>query len=139
MKTTELRVGNLILDTFSLQSKEVVSLTLDDFQAMNNFKRSGIDNTYRPIPLTKEWLIKFGFENLDYICPETSLVYSDDEFVLSICKYSKIVIQSDFSFGIEDSNRNDCIAFENDYICSVHQLQNLYFALTNKELTYENI
>ena len=69
---------------------------------------------YKPIPLTEEWLLKFGFE-------------SDDEFIfekdIRICKTKQGYVYFDFSVM--------------DPICDVkyvHQLQNLHFALTGEEL-----
>jgi len=56
-----------------------------------------------------------------------------NNYTLKIDKYSTIVIEDDFSFGIE--NEIESVIFDNDVLKSVHRLQNLYFALTQKELT----
>ena len=71
-----------------------------------------------PIELTEEILLKCGFEKRE-----------DGDY--NLFKYSEvdIVICSDFS-----SWKCDGINFSVNYIKYLHQLQNLYFALTNKEL-----
>ena len=70
------------------------------------------------IPLTDEWLVKFGFE--------------ESEFVFSKNMY--------FIKGMQIWKCNDMFLCDKNgiYIKHVHQLQNLYFALTGKELTHEN-
>ncbi len=68
------------------------------------------------IPLTEEWLVKLGFEY--------------DEFADVRFWYKE-----DVSLGAND----DYPYYENSmkivYVKHVHQLQNLYFALTGEELT----
>lgn len=83
----------------------------------------------KPIQLTKEWLVKFGFEydegeiqqgnNLFLQCnARINIVYADgDKNCVSIYQDGKLI---DLAHGI---------------VKYVHQLQNLYFALTGKELT----
>lgn len=72
-----------------------------------------------PIPLTEEWLLRFGFEKdrsgyrLDDI---NSLSFSENYIV---CWHDKVL-------GIKQ-------------IEYVHQLQNLYFTLTGEELTIKDI
>lgn len=64
------------------------------------------------IPLTEEWLLNFGYKFAQghyFILGHSIWVCND----LLICNKNGIIIKY------------------------VHQLQNLFFALTNKELTYE--
>lgn len=71
-----------------------------------------------PITLTEEWLVKFGFEEVKPL--------PNDEHKWST--YSKNGVHIDlpyFEFNLEE------ITIE---IKSVHQLQNLYYALTQTEL-----
>ena len=81
-----------------------------------------------PIPLTEEWLVKFGFElnGEDYIIPN---------FIFEIRK--KLKSHSDVFVLFHDSNDMDEI-MESVEISHIHQLQNLYFALTNEELKIKN-
>lgn len=75
----------------------------------------------RPIPLTEEWLLKFGFEKQENnwkrlcICNDWTYIY-----------WERLV-------GIELSVNKHSVM--QPHIKSVHQLQNLYFALTQEELT----
>ncbi len=66
------------------------------------------------VKLSKEWLIRFGFENKDNFCFELN-------------KHQiRLSVGNPYPYWI-DSN----------YICNisyVHQLQNLFFALTGEEL-----
>jgi len=68
----------------------------------------------QPIPLTEEWLLKFGFDDLG--------TYGYGRGNFHICLH-----ENEFYFSI--NNRKV-------FIKHVHQLQNLYFALTGEELTY---
>jgi hypothetical protein len=77
-----------------------------------------------PIPLTEEWLVKFGFKaendlNLDFRFPNGTrhLITRESD--------------SGWYYGFE------CYLVElpNIELNYVHQLQNLYFALTGEELT----
>ena len=68
-----------------------------------------------PIPLTEEWLLKFGFD-------------------------SKTLIFRNGNFTMTWGNGGDYIDFQTIagsymiHVAHVHQLQNLYFALTGEEL-----
>jgi hypothetical protein len=75
----------------------------------------------KPIPLTEEWLFKFGFQ-IDELERDEYYIYEADHLV---CLYKGINggyqrTINDYDDGIELNN--------------VHQLQNLYFALTGEEL-----
>jgi len=126
MKANELRIGNLVYNGF----KEVITV--------NSIRDAGVSGysieTIKPIPLNEEWLLKFGFEGHDYTCPENGTLFKNDTFTLDIDDYSQLVVQKDFSFGISDLHGEGDVAFSNDILDSVHRLQNLYHALTGKEL-----
>jgi hypothetical protein len=75
-----------------------------------------------PIPLTEEWLVKFGF------------------FVITAGKLIDATLPN-FRFSLHKSgNYIGYLLCENDNVItnleSAHQLQNLYFALTGKELVF---
>lgn len=54
MKVTELRIGNLVYPDASYP--EPITVCAKDFE----------DTTYlKPIPLTEEWLLKFGFKKIN--------------------------------------------------------------------------
>ena len=71
-----------------------------------------------PIPLTEEWLLKFGFENCGYYYNKNDIrIYFVHER-----EFEGFV----FEYGMAESFCK---------IRFVHNLQNLYFALTGEELT----
>lgn len=87
--------------------------------------------SYKPIPLTEEWLVRLGFE-----------LQTDDEDEpdnLDKTFYtngSEMQIETDGGIKILFSGM-DFPEFTN-HIKHVHQLQNLYFALTGRELIIKN-
>ncbi len=116
MKANELRIGNLItIDSLTDGSSNIVVCDTFHLIEMNNT----IKYQYNPIPLTEEWLIKFGF---DY------KIKSD------YCKW--YLWSKETQKGIELYEEDYGYIFNEDVnIKHVHQLQNLYFALTGEELT----
>lgn len=121
MKANELRIGNDIniggstIDTY--QTFKPTKVTINILKAIieeNIDRPDAILSMFQPIPLTEEWLVKLGFKfNSD------SNVYSIDNFFIYTEAYNKIIITY------------DCLMRSVEY---VHQLQNLYFALTGEEL-----
>ncbi len=55
MKANELRIGNWVEIT---QPKKGIYTTVEQSTFSTN-----IENNFKPIPLTEEWLLKFGFTN----------------------------------------------------------------------------
>ena len=104
MKANELRIGNYVKDPYNKTIK-LVSIEKDA-------------SMLRPISLTEEWLLKFGF-NKNILT--TSIRFWITDF--NIREFNK-------SKKIQVSYRNSIY----NHIEYVHQLQNLYFALTGEEL-----
>lgn len=112
MEARELRIGNLVLfEPFKGSGFEIISVQELPFK-----KR----NVVEPIPLTEDWLVKFGFENLYDTRWQN---YSVDLFGDS---------EGYWLLSEERTNWPKPIKY-------VHQLQNLYFALTGKELEINQI
>jgi hypothetical protein len=116
----ELRIGNLVQivkywkDFYDENYFIPKEINLDDLRAINNFK-----DIAKPIPLTEEWLLRFGFirkyvSHTPYILNDISIYPTDANFY-NIVYYKGVKI-------------DDII------LKSVSQLQNLYFSLTNNEL-----
>ena len=118
MKANELRIGNYVYFGKTETKLFCVDLLNIAFEKIKNTK-----SEIQPIPLTEEWLIKFGF-NQDEI-----LNYRyNSEWKLDGKNYDFIYIDiDDKDICINDSWNHRKIKY-------VHQLQNLYFALTGEEL-----
>ena len=120
MKATELRIGNYLHSNitghvFQVFASDIVNINEDLAVA-------------KPIPLTEQWLKDFGFTEVkDKAYHYTLKIPIDGE------NKNEIV-------GIIVNNNIVCCAITNGHwssnnIFHVHQLQNLYFALTGMELT----
>ena len=131
MKANELRIGNWVLDAISNKIERADYLTIKILVDE--------DDVYEHIPLTEEWLLKFGFQIKDQLSIHKTKVYYISGIDVDYCLYFADFRQ-DFGFYIEYTDSpfdKDLgvlypIAFGIKY---VHQLQNLYFALTGEELT----
>jgi hypothetical protein len=113
MTANELRIGNYYL-AFGVELKQVETLTKDKIL---------IDFT--PIQLTEEWLLKFGFTQCEnYLWYEKKIPNLN---IMVSCNLNG-------RFCIE---HKDNIVTIIDCCYNVHNLQNLYFALTGEELTFK--
>lgn len=111
MKASELRIGNYIQNFHS--NCDITQVDVECFTG-NGYYDGEMDG--EGIPLTDEWLVKFGFEILGV------LVKQNDHMRL-LCEYGVYFFQT---------------AIVKTEIKYVHQLQNLYFAVTGDELTIKN-
>lgn len=114
MKASELRIGNYLYN-------DNVVVKIDARSIFDIWDDEGLRN-YKSIPLTEDWLLKFGFK----------CVWSG-QGEGSTFKLSDIYLHShDFvkNFSLVEFQGKDVKIKIN----SVHQLQNLYFALTGQEL-----
>jgi hypothetical protein len=96
MKANELRLNNYVYDN---ESQDVIQIERGEHIEYISL--------YDPIPLTEEWLLKFGLMSIK---TELGLWNNGDAIY--------------FNYGLEKSIQ----------LKYVHQLQNLYFALTGEEL-----
>ncbi len=128
MNATELRIGNLI-DSYH----GIVPITgIKDgiiYHAENKIgaTHGGILTS---IPLTEEWLLKLGFD----ISDDDSGFSENDEGGKKVYR-NKISIINDNGFALRIYIDGDSwYSFNWTKVNFVHQLQNLYFALTSEEL-----
>jgi hypothetical protein len=133
----EMMIANLAndLDLFKEMEKAQHEKTYNQ-SFMSNFptfedyySKTYESNEASLIPITQEWLLKFGFKEFIDFEYKTGMF---DKFPLSIgFSYSmntkKVMI-------IHEGNKVS--HWINKKIEYVHELQNLYFALTGQELTY---
>ena len=113
MKSNELRIGNWVL----VHGKEF-QVTPADISYHHALK-DGHTVQHYPIPLTEEWLIRFGFK-ADF----------NGEYEILPFLYIWKPSSSTKSFSVSP-NSNFPSTLKIQY---VHQLQNLFFALTSEEL-----
>ena len=121
MKAKDLRLGNLIY--WDIPEKEntihtVVGIRNDKPKTIPISLGESIED-YKPIPLTEDWLKKFGFEDL---------YYGDDKFGwikegVNVSKY--------FNFVLMLPNGE---YYDSTKLKWVHDLQNIYHAITGVEL-----
>lgn len=116
MKANELRIGNFVSQLYSFGCDgnkkpewRIWELDLLDIQDVQS--RPEI---YNPIPLTEEWLVRFGFEKRKF-----SYLYGYGNFLYDY----RLKLWTWYGIQLHDY-----------LITYVHQLQNLYFALTGQEL-----
>lgn len=126
MKANELRIGNLVCDIEQKEVDKIVGIEEKRVSVEGStFAYTPIDEIL-PIELTEEWLIKFGFrigrknyslnsgrELHEYACTDYFIIWHNIKKGWCINEFP-------------DSNQY--------YFQYVHQLQNLYFALTGEEL-----
>lgn len=116
MEAKELRIGNCILKNGS-------NYIVDTLFFVDVYDGTAMGFDLQPIPLTEEILLKCGFvrHHEDYY----------NEVILI-----KDVITKDFTCKLYPKELGSAYEIKNSIkIKYLHQLQNLYFALTNEELT----
>jgi hypothetical protein len=110
IKPHELRIGNYLL-------RNGIVVRIDSISISNiEFHRS-VALEYWPVDLTPEWLTRFGFKR-------TQVYENVDEWF-----HNPLNIQTDGEIFMVTR-----IGIYDLELKSVHQLQNLYFALTGQEL-----
>ena len=173
MKINELRVGNWY---HSVKFNTPVKCELSDLYELcvksdGAYNDPPIDEMFKPIPLTEEWLMVFGFEKMQCITfdrqTEWIIEYKSMGLFLGVllddypetnpnCGCVSILLPKNIRIPAipkdlynkekwtdEDKVRAANYTILNKkwrqpivyYIKYVHQLQNLYFALTGKDLS----
>lgn len=134
MKAEELRLDNFInhKEKGLIQIKGIEPHCGDFKLRLENEEWLYLKNC-KPIPLTEEWLVKFGFVGLDFYF-ESNLFsgYQRGNEFPELSFYIGANISDAWEVYIQSSYQE---TIQIKYIKHVHQLQNLYFALTGKELT----
>jgi len=120
MKANELRIANWVQGNteFQIEGSDI---------ALAQIREKTVKTIHwQPIQLTEEWLVRFGFE------PHSGIHFH------SFKNGGYIAIGNDGSCGLYNNlssyNRGTSFNQLKD-VDFVHQLQNLYFALTGEELT----
>lgn len=121
IQANELRIGNLVETPDGFQG---ITEIQTEFFYTKDFKSSWAE--LKPIPLTEEWLERFGFEreegrwtwkkniyNEETTLPTSLQLWSGNDFI-SVCRAGIGAMHCPCEY--------------------VHQLQNLYYSLTGTEL-----
>lgn len=145
IKTTELRIGNLIYDDFNeihivekIESKKFNDWNGSDPSLIVFSKPKDSNNnmyscdTVTGIPLTEEILLNLGFELVND--SGDSKDYSIKGF-----DYYVGIDHEDIRIDFVTKSGCYCVFYDDERFQYVHQLQNLYFALTGKELNTSNL
>jgi hypothetical protein len=112
LSATELRIGNYVYDTLG-------KVNQIDLEAITYIIKEPL-NQVQPIPLTEEWLLKFGFyKNID------TELFEKDGFQIDLSVIKCLFYLPEFGDWYK----------ELEY---VHQLQNLFYCLCGEELTLNN-
>ncbi len=117
MKASELRIGNIV--RYGANNR-----VLDAELFLQLLKYT---TPFDPIPLTEEWLLKFGFDKVGIALTSITIAplnlpctFNLPNTPFSFCQGKLILTTGTGDF---------CVNIE-----YVHQLQNLYFVLTGEEL-----
>lgn len=105
MKASELRINNTVLNNG------------DVFTIQHGYEIDDAIHEYEPIHITEEWLLKLGFET--GMLNTWSIIPIDTYAIISLGKKADGFYMTNLPIKVNH----------------VHQLQNLYFAITGEELT----
>ena len=132
LSATELRIGNYHYYTCedSLdERKKWGEVCQIDSQDLVWLESNQDDEDFKPIRLTEEWLLIFGFEKTKhshgYDC------YIKDGFDFDIVSHGRYWVLAIYT----DESCTDSLYFAHGRLEYVHQLQNLFFVFTGEELT----
>ena len=123
MKASELRIGNLLIFSNMIQPDRIIAVDRRFFSSASIEEGSGdfeITPYYQPIELTPEILEKAGFVTIG-------------RYAIGVGGYN---VFAKGRIELLQPNEGDpyILAFYEAKITHLHQLQNLYFALTGQEL-----
>lgn len=130
MEAQELRIGNYV--NYQGIVQKIHSLNMNEVRlgelAFDDFSHRVENSIPKPIPLTEEWLVNFGWVEGEY----------DGQYVYEISlKFGVLILIYELDveiFFIEWCSE----VLEIEEIKYVHQFQNLCYELTKKEMTITN-
>jgi hypothetical protein len=132
IKAKEIRIGNYITEVTAFDGfyASVVSIGVDT--CIYGVGYTALFDKLAPIPLTEKWLLDFGFIKSKDNYGNTYHILDSNGFecIFTISHWNRVDKSSKWynkwnTKGLLKGNR----------LQYVHQLQNLYFALTGEELT----
>lgn len=127
MLTSDLRLGNLVYkgELFPVEVVEVITeLSIEtDRHNLCDIKK------FRPIPITEEYLLKLGFEYNE--------LYANYQIKIIDGNINSLTLFGDGEWNYCNDSLNASCHFIKE-VKYIHQLQNLYYSLTNTELCLTN-
>lgn len=128
IRAQDLRIGNKVLFAIDGTEFTVIDITKGGLGVEDAIESTWIEmDQFEGIPLTKEWLIKFGFKRGDNIT-------TNDSFYWIPVGASEFAINPDNGI-VWITSPNGNLLNNPTLIQYAHQLQNLFFCLTGTELT----
>tara|TARA_R110002153_G_scaffold241842_1_gene397019 strand:- start:566 stop:1009 length:444 start_codon:yes stop_codon:yes gene_type:complete len=144
MKIQELRIGNYLNYIEKMYVGEPDQTVAVSAIFENGIKTKEFGNTrmvtlknFEYIPLTEEWLAKLGFEQMSSYSSMDGFHWVTNHEIKGMEQYFTMFKGSQYDRNLPDKFYIEPFEIINDnkvFINYVHQLQNLYFALTGTEL-----
>ncbi len=132
-----LSVGNLL-------KRNGIIVKIDAKSIFDIWDDNGIDKLgYEPIPLTEEWLLRFGFKKEEKSPSKNHGNYYSVWLMDYKYSFSYAAFREDWGFyhsytdALKDED-NDKFDFISCGIKYVHELQNLYYSLSQDELSWND-
>ena len=144
MKAQELRIGNIV----GFISEKYPSIVMEIYRADEDYMLESIEissknsnasrliSNFCPIKITQELLEKCGFKEVIHEYPHKEYII-DGIFRLSYsmaAEHEGIYVFDCYAHPYDEGVRENEFYVE---VTSLHQLQNLYFSLTNHELSLQ--
>jgi len=126
MKATELRLGNYIQGSIIVSNGEVIEnnhilVDLNVLKMSIDEQQSAISRI-NPIPLTEDWILKFGLKRKD-----------EEYFYLKEYDHQILIDINTFDVVLDFREEGYYVTIKHD-LKYVHKLQNFYFELNDREL-----
>jgi len=142
LKANELRMGNAIMSKAGIVTVSSMIDASDGYYiGMSEYLCSSNIIEFTGIPLTEEWLLRLGFRKLEPVNGDTYRIltqYSlnNGDFVVErVYLGFNIYHVAGMFCNLKKNSATTHSIIPHGNLKSVHQLQNLYFALTGLELT----
>lgn len=135
ISANELRIGNCVAIEHCRYGEPYLTIESIGLESVNFDFRAYSVGEIKPIPITEEWLVKFGFENRRgsfLIDIENEMDKWDYKTYLEL---EEAIDEWYCSLQYVDDGCKTNHSSPMPNLKYVHQLQNLYYALTGKELT----
>lgn len=131
MKASELRIGNLLYFKNTHDVAKVELIHNNHFDCRDEYGSFIPNGNYEPIPLTEEWLLKFGFKRHDKGSVSAQFSYGTNPVTQDYLIYLKWIKDYQSNYQLKGFPFYNNGHFE---IKTVHQLQNLIHSLCGEEL-----